>query len=187
MWPIVRIEAEGVIGSGVVFEKKEDRLVVLTAGHVVQGMPEKVEVVLQGNEKIESAIYVVSQASDIAFITIPVAAVSTELWQEIPVAVWDKDRFDGLSGGEQMTLQGFLENGSSQELVCDLIYPWIYTEDFAQYMMLLRGEILPGMSGGGVFDEAGNLVGILCGVSEEREIAVLPLSIILAEYSLVYG
>ncbi len=73
--------------------------------------------------------------------------------------------------------------------------PWIYAEDFDQHMMLVRGTAGHGMSGGGVFDEAGNLIGILCGKSMAEnaaegesagsigeELAVLPLGVIAAGY-----
>ena len=49
-------------------------------------------------------------------------------------------------------------------------------------MMLARGEALQGMSGGGVFDQRGHFIGILCGGNADGELAVLPLSIIEARY-----
>ena len=38
----------------------------------------------------------------------------------------------------------------------------------------------PGMSGGGLFDAEGRLLGIICGVAEDGEVAVAPVTTILA-------
>ena len=62
-----------------------------------------------------------------------------------------------------------------------VVDPWIYVEDFDQYMLLLQGLIAPGMSGGGAFTEDGVFVGILCGGDEEGKVAVVPYSMIETE------
>ena len=85
-----------------------------------------------------------------------------------------------------VVMKGFAADGELLEIPGTLIYSWIYAEDFSQYMMLVDGESFPGMSGGGVFDEDGNFLGILCGVNDAGESAAVPLSIILAEYMQVY-
>lgn len=184
--PIVEIKAAEMSGSGVIYERNEDALIILTAGHVLQTAPDSVEVIFEDGFVAESSSYSVSQTSDIAFINISMDSLPTKQSEEYRPVTRDKESFDALAEGEEMTLRGISDDGEMQQLNSSLIYPWIYAEDFQQYMMLLRGEILPGMSGGGVFDEAGNFVGILCGVSEERQIAAVPLSLVLAEYTLVY-
>lgn len=44
------------------------------------------------------------------------------------------------------------------------------------------GRMQGGLSGSGVFDGKGRLVGILCGGGGENEIAVLPANMIAAEW-----
>ena len=97
----------------------------------------------------------------------------------------DKEVFDQLTGGATVLFQSAMEEmGAPQQ--GSVLENWIYVEDFQQYMMLLQGEIHPGMSGGGVFDQNENFLGILCGANEEGEIAAIPLSIIQAEYAGAY-
>lgn len=177
--PIVRISAGEIAGSGVIYEKKEDYLVIVTAGHVLQSATDSVEVIFEDGSVTESSFYVISNSSDVAFIRV-------ETDKQYSAVSIDKEAFDSLSAGEKLIMQGSNSDGEMEEISGTLIYPWIFAEDFNQYMMLIRGEILPGMSGGAVFDEAGCFVGILCGTNEElREVAAVPLSIIMAEYELI--
>lgn len=184
--PVVQIDAGGVTGSGIIFEQREDSLVIVTAAHVLQTATDTVEIIFADDYVAESASYTLSQTSDIAFADVPLETIPKEHLQKYKSVKTDKQRFDALTEGEGMLLRGIPDSGGIQEVNGTLIYPWIYAEDFNQYMMLIRGEILPGMSGGGAFDSAGNFAGVLCGVSETREIAAVPLSIILSEYSLIY-
>ena len=48
-------------------------------------------------------------------------------------------------------------------------------------MMWVRAEGKPGMSGGGLFDRQGRLLGILSGENGQGEVAAVPLSLILAQ------
>ena len=40
---------------------------------------------------------------------------------------------------------------------------------------------MEGMSGGGVFDSNGHFIGILSGMDDQGHLAILPLSVILAQ------
>jgi len=181
--PIVQIAAGEITGSGVVYENNEENMIIVTAAHVLQSAKDSVEVIFEDGSVVESNDYVISNTSDIAFVIVGGETIEEENYSAVKM---DKDAFDVLAVGENLVLQGINGKGEKEEISGTLIYPWIFSEDFNQYMMLIRGEILPGMSGGAVFDEAGCFVGILCGTNEEvREVAAVPLSIIMAEYELV--
>ena len=64
---------------------------------------------------------------------------------------------------------------------------WIYVEDFGYHMMIVKAATVPGMSGGGVFYSDGGFAGIICGVDEAGNVAILPESVILSEYGAIYG
>lgn len=184
--PVVQIKSNGLTGSGIIFKQREDSLIIVTAAHVMQTAADKVEVVFADDYTTESNSYAISQTSDTAFIEIPTETIPKEHLNKYNPVTTDKEYFDTLAEGEGMLLRGIPDGGGIQEVNGTLIYPWIYTEDFNQYMLLIRGEVLPGMSGGGAFDSQGNFTGTICGVSETRETAAVPLSIILSEYSLFY-
>jgi S1-C subfamily serine protease len=55
-------------------------------------------------------------------------------------------------------------------------------EDYGQYMIWADVQIHAGMSGGGLFDSEGYLVGILSGGSDDGQTAAVPYSLILSEF-----
>lgn len=231
--PMVRIDLGSSTASGVIYERTEEELVIVTAGHVLKGHvsmpagqpvtegfsvseessvlgepsgPEESSVlgefsgtaessvieshvgvkVILGDSAIMASEVFVSENSETAFITIPIATIPEEILEKCQAAPRDQQLFDQLQEEDRVVLKGFSADGELLEISGTLIYSWIYAEDFAQYMMLVDGESFPGMSGGGVFDVTGNLVGIICGVNDAGESAAVPLSIILAEYMQAY-
>ncbi len=179
---LVRVTAGDLSGSGVIYELDENRVIVVTAAHVLEHAENAggVEVFFGEQDGTESFTYVKSEHADIALIEVPVGGLSQEqLAACAPVKV-DKKVFDGMQPGDAVTLSGADSEAPWEGVVLE---PWIYVEDFAQYMMLVQGQADAGMSGGGVFDETGCFLGIICGVSDSGEVAVLPLSIIAAVYA----
>lgn len=178
---IVQVLSGTSCGSGIVYEITEQDLVVLTAGHVLSAEEATVELVFGDNVHVQGEKCLISDMADIAFVTVKRSDIPKEQQLMYQSASVDKEKFDALRAGTKLYLSGF----SEETKVGILRESWIYVEDFGQYMMLLDGVIVPGMSGGGVFDEAGNLMGILCGGNESGETVAVPLSVILAVYELL--
>ena len=63
-----------------------------------------------------------------------------------------------------------------------MIEPLIYLEDFQREMLYGKGEVLPGMSGSGVFDGYGHYLGMLTGGTLQGEIAAVPAKTIYDEF-----
>ena len=176
----IGIECGAISGKGVIYEDTDEYLIILTAAHVLElqkeGQP--VRVAFSKDKIVQGIEIIISETSDIAFVKLSKSSLEEAgitNWKKVTV---DKDKFDAMKSGDNVFLEGGREASLKEN--------WIYVEDFSQYMMLVKGEGTPGMSGGGLYDEAGNLVGILCGVNEEGETAAVPLSIIMAEYAQYY-
>lgn len=182
MQPVVQLSAEGLEGSGIIWKQTQEQLVVVTAAHVVEGIKEPVKVKLGETFEVEGDSVFISETSDLAFVSIDVTSSMAEQMEAWGAVSTDKEGFDKMQAGAEVIFKG----ASSTEQSGVLKEAWIYVEDFSQYMMLLEGEIQPGMSGGAVFDENGALVGMLCGANEKGEVAAVPLSIIMSEYALFY-
>ena len=86
-----------------------------------------------------------------------------------------------------MILQGYDAAGELHETTGIVSHSWIYVEDFGCHMMVVKAETVPGMSGGGAFYANGELAGIICGKDEAGNVAILPTSVISAEYDVIFG
>ncbi len=173
----VGIAAGGLSGSGVIYEVSEDGILLLTAGHVMGDAGEEASVTFYDGESAVCREFWVFPDADCAFLRVPRGALPTG-WEERYLAV-EKDRaaFDRTEEGSGIFLADPENENDFGYRYGMLLEPWIYVEDFGQYMMLLSGEAEPGMSGCGVFDEKGCFLGILCGENGEGELAVLPYSV----------
>ncbi len=198
---IVRVTAGTLQGSGVLYEKNENYFVVVTAAHVLAQEKEKITVTFYDDFDVESESCYISTSADIAFVYVPLESIPKSHLKNYQAVQMDKQAFDAIesgtevwfwSDGTDMVTQEMsaLQNANMEEQEGRyrgmVLENWIFVEDFGQYMMLLQGQITPGMSGGGVFDGEDNFLGILCGANEKGEVAAVPLNIVQAEYAGVY-
>ena len=184
--PIVRLVAGDMTGSGVIYGRTEEQLIIVTAAHVLEQVNESgatVEVVFGDEYSAETTSYIISRTSETAFVCIDLGDIPNENLEGYEPVLSDKVKYDELQEGDTMVFKGIVsEDGAVTEIVGEMLYPWIYVEDFEQYMMLIKGDSVPGMSGGGVFDSEGYFQGVLCGINEAGETAAVPLNVIIAEY-----
>lgn len=177
---MVKIFAGNVSGSGVILKTDGEVFSVVTAAHVLEQTQGTVWVTFWDGWAVECSSYWKAAEADAAFIQVPVKEIPSEHLETYLVANTDKKSFDGLQKGAGVIVMGSENGVAGNAYEGTLVDPWIYLEDFKQYMMLVNGTARQGMSGGGVFDQSGHFIGILCGGNEEGELAVLPLSVIEA-------
>ncbi|MCM1089836.1 MAG: serine protease [Butyrivibrio sp.] len=125
--------------------------------------------------------YAVVTEADLAFLRLEREELPEDVWQDLRAAEKDKDSYDALQASDKVYLSGYREGSL---LVCEGILEefWIYVEDFEQYMMLARCEVYSGMSGGGLYDGEGHLIGIVCGNNEQGEVAAVPLHVVESRF-----
>lgn len=181
---MVRVSAGELSGSGVIYGICEGKLVVVTAGHILEPAEGAVWLTFFDDFAVESTEYVVSRNADLAFVKVDLSELPQEHLQQYYCVNTDKESFDALKSGDGVIAMGSKSEAAGDAYEGTLVEPWIYVEDFAQYMMLAKVETYPGMSGGGLFDLQGHFLGILCGLDEDGEAAVVPLSILEAEAAL---
>lgn len=179
-------------GSGVIFEISEKALWIVTSGHVLEtaGGENEVCVDFAGLRKestedrftVQCQTYELARDADLAFLYIPREEFPEEIWEELRAAETDKESYDALKASTPLYIAGYR---GDELIVCEgaLEEFWIYVEDFEQYMILAECEIYPGMSGGGLYDGAGHLIGIGCGGNEEGELAAVPLHVVQAGFA----
>lgn len=174
----VRFQGAQYVGSGVVWSVEEDVLVIATAAHVITDNS-PVFVQFEQGEPLETQLRKVSDQVDLAFVEIPLLELDNRGigWQ---VAKQEKDVCDRLEPGQPLWIMGSVEEAADRVYAGSVIQPWIYLEDFGNYMLLGHAYAVPGVSGGGVFTQDGILVGILCGGNDDDQTAVLPWSVMVA-------
>ena len=192
------------VGSGVVYAVSEESLWIVTAGHVLENAGNYTvwvdfggaavnalgrEASLAGStvNMISSATgvvcsaYELAESADLAFIQLPLDDISRGIRAQLLLPRTDKKRYDALCREDVVRVRGFVDDKciSYEGVLTD---SWILVEYFDQYMMLADCEIEPGMSGGGLYDEEDNLIGIACGGDKAGELAAVPLHVVQARF-----
>lgn len=178
MKSLVEIQAGDLQGSGVIYDEEESRILIATAGHVLAEETGEIRVTFPGGSQVTAVGAETVDSCDLAFLWVDKAELPEEAWKACLPVQTDRDVFDSLKEYDDVWMYG---GEAGMPVYAFVVDPWIYVEDFDQYMLLLQGLIAPGMSGGGAFTEDGVFVGILCGGDEEGKVAVVPYSMIETE------
>ncbi len=175
---MVRLSAGALQGSGVLFRTSEDMLWILTAAHVFADTPELVVITFGDGWETESSEVIVAEDADIAMIQIPLEKIPEEHRRQYLCANVNKESFDALAPGDGCIAMGSRTGVAAEAYEGTILEPWIYMEDYGQYMIWAKAEGMPGMSGGGLFDRNGHFLGILSGRNDDGELSVVPLSLL---------
>ena len=179
---MVRLEAGRYLGSGILYRQEEDVLLILTAAHVLLDAADGVKITFVDGWVAESSDFMLSELADMAVVRLPMAQIPQERLGEYFLANVDKSFYDKVVAEDGCIVMGCRTGVAEDAYEGIVLEPWIYMEDYGQYMMWVSAAGKPGMSGGGLFDRRGRFLGILSGRSEDGEWAVVPLSFVLTEY-----
>lgn len=177
---MVRLTAGSLSGSGVIYREEAGELLILTAAHVLEQADPGIFITFADGLQLAVTEYEVIPTADLAVVRVGMEKLSEENLANYCRVSTDKEAFDAVRAGDGCLVMGSGAGVSPESHVGEILEPWIYMADYAQYMMWVRAEGSPGMSGGGLFDMQGHFLGILSGMDEEGELAVVPLSLILA-------
>lgn len=183
---MVQLRTGNQLGSGVILYIDQESMLIATAGHVVENS-EQVEILFTDGNVAQCMDISVSTNADVGYLRLASTLLEKDTLQACRYAAVDKKSYDTIEAGDGIIVMGCVDGVAANAYEGEVIEPWIYIEDFGQYMILGKTYATPGMSGGGVFDQQGHLIGILCGESEGTEdgdygeIAILPLTILFSE------
>jgi len=176
----VRVKIGNILGNGVIWEVTEENCVIATAGHILSMGEGEIQVIFPDGVSKGVSDYWTTDI-DLAFLVVEGEFSEEEQKGYCQIKV-DMENTGELQRDEDVTIKTFdgdTQEGSYGAVVLD---PWIYVEDFGQYMLMLQTEVSPGMSGAGVFDEENRFLGIICGGNEEGEAVATPVSVVSAWY-----
>ena len=178
---MVRLTTGRYVGSGIIYSEEENYLVIVTAAHVLSDAADGVQIAFVDGWTTKAEEFSVSELADLAVVRIPLAEIPRDRLEKYLLANVDKSSYEGIQVGDGCIVMGSKSGVAEDAYEGTLLEPWIYMEDYGQYMIWVSAPGKPGMSGGGLFDRQGHLLGILSGRSEDGEWAVVPLAMLLAE------
>ena len=186
---IVRLETEHngnvYFGSGIIWDGDEERIVIATSGHLLEE-GRLLGVIFPGGRETSGELAGICGEKDMAFVTVPVSWLE-DAGQKAMVVSLHQRIFDTLDSSSRLLALGCSENGVGDQLRRGTLKEkaW-YREEFGADVMILECESQPGMSGGGIFDCYGNLVGMLEGGSGNST-AAFSMETINEGYEEVFG
>lgn len=197
---IVGIRIKDAAGSGILW-RVDDGIVVASSRHLLM-KDVAAEVSFFNGETAKAEILGYSQQYDIGFLKVPQEEVSPTVIRDIFEAVPfmygtesedERDAFISRYAGVRVLQVGAAADRKAFGCTVGSISAMPYVPLFNTHMLETECSSRAGMSGGGVFDEMGRLVGMICGgdVPEdalEREAErtySIPPALIGAEYDLV--
>lgn len=198
---MARIHAGNLIGSGVIYDCDEDFLWIATAAHVLDHVDDGATVTFCDGYEVKATKVIKAQQQDLAFLKLPRKSLAEGA--ELEVEGGDLtyleddankidhgvnyhkvkssiDAYDAARVGDLVIAMGSRSGVAEDAYSGVLLQDYVYSEDFGAHVMLADVTVTPGMSGGALFDANGNLLGILCGVSEDGEVAVAPVIALMA-------
>lgn len=178
---MVQIGAGNQLGSGVIYDIEEGAMRILTAAHVLEEAEGSVSVCFSDGFRVVCDRFSCFEFADAGIIRLDASMIPEENLSRYRKVCVDKERLDAVKPGDGCIVMGSRTGVAAEAYEGTVLDSWIYMEDYEQYMMWVRAEAKPGMSGGGLFDSEGYFLGILSGENEDGELAVVPLSLILAE------
>ena len=195
---MVTIRAGRLMGSGVIYDSDESTVWIATAAHVleyVKGENDEVSVTFEDGFTVVTTEKIFAKGQDLALLALPREALLEgakdgqtfkegvtlqDHGQAYRRVLVSQEAYDKLAAGDTVIAMGSKSGVGEDASVGTLLKDYVYSEDFGAYVMLADLTVSPGMSGGALLDAQGNLMGIICGVSEDGEVAAAPMLGLLA-------
>lgn len=178
---ILTLEQETVLvtagenhASGVILGITDEEVTVVTAGHLMEGYSQGIITFTTGNT-VFGNVECCSEDPDLCILTVERQYIEESLIEELSEAETDESRYEALSKGSTVYLVGSAIAAGSNAVKGTVAAKDFYVEEFDARFLYLYVQVMAGMSGCGVYDEDGFLVGILTGGSESGEAAAVSL------------
>lgn len=186
---VVRIDMGNAYGSGVIFRLTEEGLIIATNRHVLDYWQEEVGVI-----RFPQGFYASAQSlgsardCDVGFLKVESGELGMDTLLNLRSVPVDEEAWQLLSTGDEVFCLG--ADREADELVYQeavVAEKERYIDTFDGEMLYLHGFAKEGMSGGGIFDGYGHLIGLLAGGTWRGEVAGVPVDQVMAAYREIVG
>ncbi len=178
---IVQIVCSLQSGSGFLIEMTPQYLYFATCAHVI-GTEESIQIVLWNKESVQGQVFAHSEGFDLAVVAVDASRVSFETKRQLRKVRMEESAWQRLSENDSVFIQASSQSAAGDFYNGEVLYKEVYVPEFDCYMICCRTVALQGMSGGGIFDSSGCLIGMINGGTGNREIVGLSLPVILGQW-----
>lgn len=181
---IVRLENGDLFASGVIWKMDEDYIWIITNQHVLDWTEDSAltEVIFSDGIRAYCEITGVSDEYDLGFVKVSLADMGYYTLDRYLQIRYDTDIYNSLIPGDDIFIVGSADYPAGNLYYGTIGNKSIYMDIFNTEMLWAYCEVKEGMSGSGVFDRYGNLIGIVCAGNDQKEAAVLTIDKILDEW-----
>lgn len=179
---VVRIENDKLFGSGVIWQISKDMIYIATNRHLIENSREVTVLFMDGIDTLGEVLYL-SEEYDLGFIGIKVEDFGYFTLEDYRYVYYNETNFQALELGAELFILGSADYPAGNLYYGTIANLSIYMEDFETNLLWAYCQVKPGMSGSGVFDKSGNMIGMVCGGNENSEAAVIPLNALISEWT----
>lgn len=186
---VVRLDMGTAYGSGVIYRLTADAVIIATNRHVLEYWDETAGVVwFPQGYFVDATVLGSASDSDVGFLRVENDELGYEILMTLRSVCTDEVPFDG---GEAQ-IEGFCVGADRREqepVFHEAVFEREehYIELFQSDMLYGHGFAREGMSGGGIFDSCGRLLGLLAGGTYQNEIAGVSADRVEAAYREIVG
>ncbi len=180
----VRVQVNGHHGSGIIYRITEDEIIVATNRHVLQYWDEDSYVTFCNGAVGNGRRTVLSESADVGFISIYTAFLTDGERKDLKAA--DRIKESPAEGMKIYMIDMASDLWNPVVYEGEVLSSQRYLEDFGMEMLYGEAASKAGMSGTGVFDSGGRLLGMLAGGTDANEIAAVPAAVLEEEYEKIY-
>ncbi len=191
----VQVNCGSLHGSGTIWTVEDDNIIVVTAGHVLEEVSAYAEndffaedadgdigsVMLANGQELPVQGVRIDQENDLGWVCIKADELEETFLLKVkeclPLSMLGSDPLPystafalSLDGDEMEVYSGIVE------------LPRVYVENVGRQMLYIRCYAEEGMSGGGVYDEKGNYLGLITGGTQEGEMICVPADVVAERF-----
>ena len=165
---VVMINAGEKHASGVIVNIDEDRVDIVTAGHLMEGYDQGIVTFNSGLIGFGNVKYI-SDNPDVCVLSFDRDALDEEAYKYINATPVSLNAFDELKTDSEVLIIGSAVGAAANATIGTVKSTDYYVPDFDSNMLFLYADTMPGLSGCPIYDWYGRLVAILAGGSEYGE------------------
>ncbi len=171
----VMVNAGEAQGSGVILDISNEMVTIVTAGHLMNGYNQGIITFNTGQAGFADVKYC-SDKPDICIMTFSTDYIDSSLLKELDYAKNSESNYEKLNSEDKVMILGSATGVGSNATKGTVADKEFYVDDFDATMLYLYADVYEGMSGCGVYDEEGFLLGIIVGGTDNGEAVAVPLS-----------